>query len=168
MPPETTTQEEPLVRYRQFVKWVWTGEQLSELDAQWLESQANRLDLSHSDASAIERDVMGETKEGILEQYERAAKDKERKEKLDGLYAQARKFYQEHQWQAVVDVFAKISEEDPAYPDPEGLLEAARGAEARAQRVATTYVEGQQHMSAKQWPQALRSFEQTESAMTTA
>jgi WD40 repeat protein len=34
---------------------------------QWLSYQADRLNLSHSDATAIEIDVMGKTKEEILE-----------------------------------------------------------------------------------------------------
>ncbi len=48
---------------------------------------------------------MGETKETILEWLERAAKEsarkeRERKERLDTLYARARRLHQAQQWQA--------------------------------------------------------------------
>jgi uncharacterized caspase-like protein len=121
VPPETTSQENPLGKYREFVEWAWTGEQLSEQDVQRLRNLTDRLKVDTSSAAAIERDVMGETIEGILERQER-------KERLDSLYAQARSSYQDNQWQTVVDIFAKISAEDPDYPDSEGLLASAREA----------------------------------------
>jgi superoxide dismutase/class 3 adenylate cyclase len=57
---------------------------------------------------------------------ERVSREKERKKKLDRLYAQARRSHQDREWQAVVDVFAQIHSEDPDYADPEGLLQSAR------------------------------------------
>jgi len=57
---------------------------------------------------------------------ERVSREKERKKRLDRLYAQARSSHQDREWQAVIDVFAQIHSEDPDYADPEGLLQSAR------------------------------------------
>lgn len=38
-------------------------------------------------------------------------------QKVDELYAQARRSHQDRKWQAVVDVFEQIHAEDPTYPD---------------------------------------------------
>jgi hypothetical protein len=75
---EKARREDTLRRYREAVEWAWTDEQLTERDAQRLGTFANRLNVSRSDASAIERKVMGETKEEIVERQERAAKAKAR------------------------------------------------------------------------------------------
>lgn len=190
--PETATQEEPLGKYREFVSWVWTGEQLSKQDVQWLSYQTDRLNLSQDDAAAIEHDVMGETKEEILERQERAAeeeaarrryrdaiveawtdkklskeeaqrledlaselglsseataeiehqvtgntvhaivqrqsREEERQRHLDKLYDRAHQSHRDHRWQEVIDLFAQLHSEDPAYPDSERLLASAREA----------------------------------------
>jgi CHAT domain-containing protein len=48
--------------------------------------------------------------------------------RLETLYAQARRSYHSRDWRAVVEAFARIHAEHPAYPDPEGLLVGASGA----------------------------------------
>src|SRR5215208_3539880 len=58
----------------------------------------------------------------LREHQERTTREKERKERLDTLYAQARRSHQKQEWQAVLDVFERMRAEDPAYPDSEGLL----------------------------------------------
>lgn len=180
--PETTTQEESLSKYREFVKWVWTGEQLSERDVQRLSALASELGLSADTTADIERQVMRDTKEEILKRHERAAKGKERQEQLGQLYAQARRFHRDQQWQAVVDIFERIRSEDPDYPDPEGFF--ARAQEALdthpqpQQRLSSTthlplrlrrerpgewraalYDEGLRHMEGEDWLQALLYFQ---------
>src|SRR5215218_1411116 len=72
--------------------------------------------------------------EELLEHEERTAREKERKEQLDTLYAQARRSHQNQDWHAVVDVFEQISEEDQDYPDDEGLLQSALEAMLRERK----------------------------------
>jgi acylphosphatase len=74
LPPETTAQEEPLSKYREFVRWAWTGEQLSQRDVQRLSASASQLGLSADTLADIEREVMGDTKEAILERREQGAR----------------------------------------------------------------------------------------------
>src|SRR5215211_1063065 len=91
------------------------------------------------------------------------ATQKQRKERLEELYALARKLHQDQKWQELVDVFDDIHSEDPAYPDPEGLLVSAREELAtleQAQRVAALYDQGLQHMEAEEWVKALQCFEE--------
>jgi actin-like ATPase involved in cell morphogenesis len=151
--------EYTLGQYREHVKSAWADGELDRSEVVGLRDLADELEVSPMDTAKIERKIMGDTKDAILERQVRAAGENGR---LDELYARARRSHQVKDWQEVVDLFAQINAEDPAYPDPEGLLESAREAEARAQKVAATYREGQQHTNAEQWPQALRSFEQVQ------
>lgn len=65
-------QEDPIRRYREAVASVWTGERLNKRDADWLRDLAgNRLGLAQNTAATIERDVMGNTVEAVLEIQER-------------------------------------------------------------------------------------------------
>jgi uncharacterized membrane protein HdeD (DUF308 family) len=152
-------------RYRKALEQAWTDDWVSEEEAKQLSALASELGLSRDTAADIERDVMGDTKEAILERQEQAAREKERKERLKGLYDQARELYQMRKWQAMVDVFARIHSEDANYPDPEGLFESAREnleAQKQERRVAAQYDQGRQHMEAEEWLQALHCFEEVQ------
>jgi CHAT domain/Pentapeptide repeats (8 copies) len=71
---------EPLRRYRENVQTLWTNGELHEYNADRLKSIAdNELRLTPSTAADIEREVMGETKEAIIERQEVAAREEERK-----------------------------------------------------------------------------------------
>jgi hypothetical protein len=60
----------------------------------------------------------------------------------------------------VVDVFEQIHLEAPAYPDPEGLLEAAHEAQEREHKVGALYDRGKRYMKAEEWQQALECLEE--------
>src|SRR5215211_2252569 len=99
----------------------------------------------------------------LREHQERTTREKERKERLDTLYAQARRSHQNQEWQAVVDIFEQISAEDQDYPDSEGLLASARDAleaQEHTQGVATLYDRGERHINAEEWQNALECFEE--------
>lgn len=101
----------------------------------------------------------------LLEHQERTAREKERKERLDTLYTQARRSHQDQEWQAVVDVFEQIRAEDSDYPDSEGLLASARDAleaQEHTQRVAALYDRGERHTNAEEWQQALKCLEEVQ------
>jgi cold shock CspA family protein len=115
-------------RYRNAIEDAWADKQMSDAEAEQLAALTSELRLSADVVADIERDIMGGNKEAILESQEQAARERERKEQLDELYARARLLYQNHEWQAVVDVFEQIREDDPDYPDPAGLLRSARKA----------------------------------------
>jgi hypothetical protein len=81
------------------------------------------------------------------------------------LYGRARRLHRDQKWQAVIDIFEQLRANEPTYPDEEGLLASAReGLEAQelAQRVAALYDEGQHHMDAEEWQQALERFEEVQ------
>jgi Trp operon repressor len=115
-------------RYRNVVEDTWADNHVSDADTEQLGALARELDLSMDTVVDIERDVMGDTKEAILERQEQAAWEKERQDRLDQLYARARRSHHNQEWQAVLDIFAEIHAEDPAYPDPEELLQSAHNA----------------------------------------
>jgi len=115
-------------RYRNVVEEAWADNHVSDADTEQLGALARELDLSMDTVVDIERDVMGDTKEAILERQEQAAQEKERQDRLDQLYARARRSHHNQEWQAVLDIFAEIHAEDPAYPDPEELLQSAHNA----------------------------------------
>jgi hypothetical protein len=164
-PPESEDRQEhdPMRRYREGVESAWANGKLPTDEVQWLRHLANNeLSLSPGAAADIERDVMGDTIDTILERQERAAKQEQRNMRLEELYTQARRLHRDRKWQAVVDIFEEINSDDPNYPDPEGLLASsgdALEAEERTQRVAALYERGQRHMTAQEWPQALECFE---------
>ena len=117
---------------------TWTSGELPGSSAERLREIANELQLEVSVAAEIEREVMGDTKETIIERQE-AAREKDRKERLNELYAQARRSHQNQEWQAVIGLFEQIRAEESDYPDPEGLLASTRDtleAQERRQRVA--------------------------------
>jgi outer membrane protein assembly factor BamD (BamD/ComL family) len=127
-------EEESLRQYREGVESAWADNHVSDADTEQLAALARELDLSMDSVVAIERDVMGVTKEAILERQEQAARLKERQDRLDQLYARARRSHQNQEWQAVLNIFEQIRAEDPAHPDPEGLLASAREALELAQK----------------------------------
>jgi hypothetical protein len=163
---EERREEDPLRRYREGVESAWANEKLESNDVKWLRDLANnQLSLSPTTAADIEREVMGDTKEAMLERLERAAREQEHRKRLEALYTQARRSYSNQEWQTTLDVFEEIHAEDPTYPDPEGLLASARDAleaEERTQRVATLYDQGQRHIRVQEWQQALECIEEVQ------
>jgi uncharacterized membrane protein HdeD (DUF308 family) len=152
-----------LRRYREAVKSAWADGDLEANEVQQLRHLANdALGISPGAAAEIEREVMGDTIESILERREEAARQKERNRRLKELYTQARRLYRDRKWQAVIDLFEQIHAEEPAYPDPEGLLASSRDALQLEQRVATLYDRGQRHMRVQEWQQALECFEEVQ------
>jgi uncharacterized protein YjbI with pentapeptide repeats len=123
---EIARQEDAQNQYREAVERAWTDEELSRDQVKRLRDLANSRNLPLSTTDSIEREVMGDTKEVILE----------RQKRLEELYDRARRSHQDQEWQAVVDVFAQIHAEDPAYPDSEGLLRLANEALQRARSAA--------------------------------
>jgi chorismate mutase len=127
-------EEESLRKYREVVESAWADNHVSDADTEQLGALARELDLNMDTVVTIERDVMGDTKEAILERQEQAAREKDRQDRLDQLYARARRSHQNQEWQVVLDIFAEIHAEEPAYPDPDGLLASVREALEIAQK----------------------------------
>src|SRR5215210_6134697 len=126
--PETEVrqEEDSLRRYREGVEAAWAGGKLETNEVQRLRKLANdEIRLSPGAAADIEREVMGDTIERILERQEEAARQEQRNRRLEKLYTQARRLHRDRKWQAVIDVFEQIRAEDPAYSDPESLLRSA-------------------------------------------
>src|SRR5215218_7547052 len=131
----------------------------------YMRSPDGRLFDISTDTRPSEQSLRATSQEGMLEDQEQAAKEMERRNRLDELYARASRSHQNQDWHGVIDVFERMRAEDPAYPDPEGLLTSARQAlEAQelARRVAAIYDDGQQHIDAKEWQQALECFEEVQ------
>lgn len=157
------TKEDPLRRYRDAVESVWASEELNMSETRWLSELANNgLELSPSAAADIEREVMGDTIEAILERQTRDRGEEERRNRLDELYARARRSHQDEKWQEVVDLFDQIHSVDPSYPDLEGLLAAAHEGLALTRTVAAIYERGLRHMEVEEWTQALECFEEVQ------
>ena len=147
-------------RYRNVVEDAWADNHVSDADTDQLTALARELDLSMDSVVAIERDVMGDTKEAILERQEQVARQKEQ---LDELYARARRSHQDQDWQSVVDLFEQISSEDPDYADQEGLLVSAREALDQMRKVADLYDQALRHVDGREWQQALMYLEEVQS-----
>jgi WD40 repeat protein/tetratricopeptide (TPR) repeat protein len=81
------------------------------------------------------------------------------------LEGEARRLHRAKQWAAVVRVGERLYELDPGASDPDGLVTAARGEIAAAERTSTLaahYREGLRHLDAGAWQQALEAFRQVE------
>jgi cold shock CspA family protein len=124
-------------RYRKAVDEAWADKKLSDAEAEQLGGLASELGLATETIADLEREVMDDSKEAILERQERAAREKEHKERLKRLYARARELHRDREWQAVVNVFGQIHAEEPDYPDPEGLQESSREALENARQEDT-------------------------------
>jgi WD40 repeat protein len=162
---EVEDQEVPHRRYREGVESAWKGGELDKRQVERLRNLASELGLKRNVASDIEREVMGGTIETILVRQEEAAGEEERNRRLEELYTQARQWHRDRKWQAVIDVFTRIHAEDPAYPDREDLLASAREAleaQEAERKVAAVYTEGQRHIDAGEWQQALECFEEVQ------
>jgi hypothetical protein len=165
--PESEKRQEldSLHRYREGVESAWTGGELDRRQVERLRNLANELGVERSAAADIEREVMSDTIEAILARQEEAARQEERNRRLEQLYIQARKLHRDRMWQAVIDVFERIRAEDPAYPDREDLLASAREAldeQESGRKVVAVYAEGQRHLDAGEWQQALECFEEVQ------
>jgi chorismate mutase len=138
--PETEErrEEDPLRRYREGVESAWAGGELDVRRAERLRDLADELEITPSSVANLEREIMGNTVEEILERYEQAAREEDRRNHLDELYGRARRLHQDQDWQAVVGLFEEIHAEDPDYPDTEGLLQSAREALERIQKEQET------------------------------
>src|SRR5215207_6684952 len=91
----------------------------------YMRSRDGRLFDISTDKRPSEQPLGITDQEELDEHQERTVRDKERNERLDTLYAQARRLHQNQDWHAVVDVFEQIDEEYQDYSDPEGLLQSA-------------------------------------------
>jgi hypothetical protein len=60
------------LRYREGVELAWADEKLDEREVEWLRDLTNRIGLSPSTAAGIEREVMGDTIEALVERQEPA------------------------------------------------------------------------------------------------
>ena len=114
---EVEDQEVPYRRYRESVESAWTDGELDRHQLERLRNLANDLGLERSGAADIEREVMGDTIEAIVERQEEAAREEERNKRLEELYNQARRSHRDGKWQAVIDVFEQIHAIDSAYPE---------------------------------------------------
>jgi tetratricopeptide (TPR) repeat protein len=131
----------------------------------YMRSPDGRLFDISTETSPSEQSLGIASQEEMLERQEQADKEIERRNRLDELYGRARRSYQNQDWQGVIDVFEQIRADDPVYPDSERLLASARDsmeAQERARRTAAIYAEGQRHMNAKEWQQALECFEEVQ------
>ena len=153
-----------LRRYRECVESVWADGELNRREAEWLSDYANnQLGLSSSTAADIECEVMGDTREAILEHQDR--EEEEHRNRLGELYAQARRSHQSQEWQAVIAAFDQINSLDPEYPDPEELLMSAHEALVAlrvTRRAAAMYEQGLRNINAEEWSQALQCFEEVQ------
>jgi outer membrane protein assembly factor BamD (BamD/ComL family) len=80
-----------------------------------------------------------------------------RARQLDNLYQEAKQLSQAEKWQAVVNVFSKIADLKPDYPDPDGLLPAARLKVAEIERrqiMDSLYQRALREMDASHWDTA--------------
>src|SRR5215218_3912522 len=100
----------------------------------YMRSRDGRLFDISTDKRPSEQPLGITEQEELHEHQERTDREKERKERLDTLYAQIRRSHQDQDWQKVVDLFEQIGAEDPAYPDRDRLLASAREALEIAQK----------------------------------
>ena len=80
-PSKSINREELLGRYCEDVESMWADRQLNRSEMRWLDNRAEELGLSMSDASTIEREVIGDTKEEILERSKHAAEEEAAKQR---------------------------------------------------------------------------------------
>jgi hypothetical protein len=104
--------------YRKAVEAAWTDHDLSNAEAAQLHALSTELDLSPNAAADIERKVMDDTVEAIIQRQ--TGEEERRQRHLKELYDRARRSHQNQEWEAVGDVFEQIHSEDQNYPDPEG------------------------------------------------
>jgi chorismate mutase len=72
------TERDTIRRYREAVEWAWADEGLNGREVKRLSDLVNRLELNPNTAAQIEREVMGETKEAILDRREQASAEQYR------------------------------------------------------------------------------------------
>ena len=162
-PPESPRDEDPERRYLEAVEAAWDGGYLEADDATRLGELAREdLRLSPATAAEIERQVMGGNVESVLGSQEEAARLEQRDRRLAELYAEAGQLHRDRSWQAVVDLLEKMHDEDPEYPDPEGLLASSRDALEQERRVAALYERGLRCMEAGEYQEARECFEEVQ------
>lgn len=88
----------------------------------------------------------------------RARAEREKQERLDTLYEDARKSHKAGEWQDVLDLIAEIKELDAGHADPDGLRSSAEQGQERESR----YDQAVQHLKAEEWEEAIGHLEAVE------
>ncbi len=146
--------------YRKAVEAAWTDHDLSHAEAEQLHALATELDLSPDTAADIEREVMDDNVQAIIQRQ--TGEEERRQRHLKELYDRARRAHQNREWQKVVDLFEQLHSEAPAYPDPDDLLQSAHEALERERKVTALYDWGQRYVEAEEWQQALKPLEEVQ------
>jgi len=161
--PDLKGKEERHRQYYQYVESIWADEQLNRSEVEWADARAKELGLSASDASAIEREVMRDTKETVLkrvasEQYRTAVgeawTDKEvsisEARRLNALASELG---------LSMDTAATIEREVMRESVQAILNRQLEKEEERQHQLEVLYNRGQQHVDAGEWQQALDCLE---------
>ena len=170
VPIEIPGQEQALRQYREEVESVWADRQLNGSEVGWLEEQIKELGLNESAAAAIERGVMGDTKQAILGHQGQATKEKAAAHRYRRAVEEAWADNQVSEAEAtrLRDLASEpsLSADTVAAIEREVMgdtIEAILGRQEESERdVAAVYAEGQRHMDAEEWQQAIDCFEEVQ------
>jgi branched-chain amino acid transport system substrate-binding protein len=136
--------KDSLSRYRESVESIWADGELHEREVEWLRDYANdKLELSPSTTAEIEREVMGNTIEAILERQTRDRKEEERQKQLYELYAQALQYMDAEEWSKALECLEGVQRLEPGYQDTETLLSQARHELAKPSTIEVPDLSGQ-------------------------
>jgi outer membrane protein assembly factor BamD (BamD/ComL family) len=141
--------KEKAERERQAALAKHYGEAVDRVEAgDWPE--AERLLLQVQETESDYRDV-----ETLLA---RARAEREKQERLDALYEDARKSNKAGEWQDVLDLMDQIKALDAGHADPDGLRSSSEQGLERESR----YEQGVQHLNAEEWEEAIGHLEVVE------
>jgi hypothetical protein len=129
-------------QYRDAVERVWANNWVSDADAEGLNALGSELSLSADATIEIERDVMGDTKEAVLDLQEQASREKERQDRLDELYERGQRCVDAREWQQALECFEEIQRLEPGYRETEALLSQVRKVLAPSPRVSVPDLRG--------------------------
>jgi hypothetical protein len=161
-----------LQRYREGVEWAWVDRAINRREVEWLRNLANEIGIAPSTVADVEREVMGETKEAIMERQEAVAKERYR-EAVKEAWTDKELTSEEVERLAALASDLDLSTDTTADIEREvagGTVRTIREWQInvreqdqrleRERKVADLYQRGSRHMNAKEWHQALICLEE--------
>jgi hypothetical protein len=158
-PPGAT---EILLQYRELIESAWTGEDIDARQAEQLGALANELGLNSSAAAEIEREVMGETKEAILDRQEQLGAQQYRKA-LEEAWADNKLSNSEAKWLGTLASELGLSTDTVADIEHDIVGDTIPAILRRHRRLDELYARARRLHQDQEWQMVVEDFERIRS-----
>jgi tetratricopeptide (TPR) repeat protein len=158
----TRKQQDTIRRYREAVEWAWADEDLNRREVKRLKDLVNRLGLNPNTAAAIEREIMGETKEAILGRRQQASAEQYRTA-VEEAWTENELSDAEATWLSTLASELGLSTDTAADIEREVMQDVIPAILQRQRRLDELYTHARQSYQDQEWQMVVDVFEEIHS-----